>query len=109
MVEEVLKEIKDDPNDAAAAAEANAKAEVKHQRKSKKSQDDELDGFGPKMKLDRDYRPLGKFWLETDDSMHESTDAFESNKVKAGNIIRVPIEEARRLNKLEIATRCDDF
>jgi hypothetical protein len=79
---------------------------VERKRKTKETADGDL---GPPMKLDKDYRPMGKFWLEDDDEVHESTDAFENNKVKAGKVIRVPIKEARRLNDLKLATRCDDF
>lgn len=79
---------------------------VERKRRTKEVVEDDL---GPPMKLNKDYRPMGKFWLEGDDEVHESTDAFENNKVKAGSVIRVPIEEARRLNRLELAKRSDDF
>lgn len=88
--------------------EANASdaPKVERKRKERASADDDL---GPPMKLNKDYRPIGKFTIDGDDDVHESTDAFENNKVKAGTIIRVPKNEARRLNSLALATRCDDF
>jgi hypothetical protein len=109
MVEDVVHEIKDDPKEAEKVAKENDKADAKRQTKSPAAKHKEVEKFGPPMKLKKDYRPYGKFYLETDDSMHENTDAFESNKVKAGNVIHVPRDEARRMSELDIAERCDDF
>jgi hypothetical protein len=69
------------------------------------------------MKLAKNYRPAGDFLIEevSEDgkvSMREADarEGFgEAQKVTAGAVIHVPIEEARRMSKLGIAVRNDDF
>jgi hypothetical protein len=69
------------------------------------------------MKLAKNYRPAGDFLIEEADehgkvSLREPDErdgVGESLKIKAGAVIHVPIEEARRMSKLGIAVRNDDF
>jgi hypothetical protein len=69
------------------------------------------------MKLAKNYRPAGDFLIEETDEAgtvtireaNENEGTGESLKVKAGTVIHVPLEEARRMNKLGIAVRNDDF
>lgn len=69
------------------------------------------------MKLAKNYRPAGEFLIEETDEDGKQTirepdereGTGESLKVKAGSVIHVPLDEARRMNKLGIAVRNDDF
>lgn len=69
------------------------------------------------MKLAKNYRPAGDFLIEETDEdgkvtmrePNENEGVGENLKVKAGAVIHVPIDEARRMNKLGIAVRNDDF
>ena len=69
------------------------------------------------MKLAKNYRPVGDFLIEEIDedgnvSMREANEnegLGENLKVKAGTVVHVALEEARRMNKLGIAVRNDDF
>lgn len=83
---------------------------VKRGRKSKpKVADDDLFPI----KLKRNYRPAGEFLIERSGDLVEPSVNEEGyddrDKVKAGTVIHVPTEEARRAVNLGIADRNDDF
>ena len=69
------------------------------------------------MKLAKNYHPMGDFLIEEVDEDGKVTlrepderDGLGDNlKIKAGTVVHVPVEEARRMNKLGIAVRNDDF
>ncbi len=67
------------------------------------------------VKLAKNYRPVDAFfvWEEEAPSMEDSPmrrrqpTGEERAKVKAGNVIDLPVDEARRLMKLKLAERAD--
>lgn len=63
--------------------------------------------------LKRNYRPLADFFVERDGEIQEpgvnEDGHFDRDKVKAGTVIHIPREEARRALKHGIAERADEL
>lgn len=83
---------------------------VKRGRKVKpKASEDDLFPI----KLKRNYRPMGDFLIERDGDLVEpgvNEEGYaDRDKVKAGTVIHVPTDEARRAVDRGIADRNDDF
>lgn len=57
--------------------------------------------------LDRNYRPVGKFFIEDADGTVRDPDIYEVEKVVAGSVIQISIPEARDIIKKGIAKRND--
>lgn len=95
----------------------NAARKVTRTRKTKPAPSD--DDLRP-IKLIKNYRPFGKdpngwgdFLIERDGDLVEpgvnDEGLYDRDKVKAGTIIHVPLEEARRALKEGIAERADEL
>lgn len=84
--------------------------ETKVTRKTR-AKSDKPDGFP--IKLKRNYRPIGDFKVQEGEQIRDpgfNSDGYdERDKMKAGSVIWVPVNEAMRAVEAGIATRNDPF
>lgn len=94
-------------NDEQVKVEASAETapENTKEKAAKKAESVPKVKFFP-VKLLKNYRPLGPFKVAEEDGLRDPTDE-ELAKVPAGNVVHLPIEEAKSIVGKKIAERND--